>query len=278
MRKSLKISLITVLVFLALPEPAFAENKILINEFIVHPSSGNKEWVEFYNPDSIDISNYWIDDDNDFINDSGTSSKKILSTLIKTNPQHPYIELSSMLNNEGDHVVLFDNSGNILDQYEYTNDPGEDIAIGRTPNGTGTIQALAEGTKGNSNSGPAPTPTPTPSPTLIPTKEPTPTKIPTPTAIKTPTPSPTPKITKSPTKAATKSANLSSKSASILGTTSAAKRLSPTPSKSKKLLIKSSMQNNLVPIAIILGSILILSCGILVYWKIRRNNNANPQN
>ncbi|HSW48128.1 MAG TPA: lamin tail domain-containing protein, partial [Candidatus Saccharimonadales bacterium] len=161
MRTFLRIGLIFFFTLLFFPEiKAYAENKILINEFVAHPSTGNKEWVEFYNPDSADISTYWIDDDTDFANDSGNSAKKNLLTLIKTNPQHPYIELSSVLNNDGDHVVLFDSSGNILDQYEYTTDPGEDIAIGRAPDGSGQIQLLAEGTKGNNNSGPAPTATP----------------------------------------------------------------------------------------------------------------------
>lgn len=252
-------------------QKTFADNKVFINEFVAHPSTGNKEWVEFYNPDGISIANYWVDDDTDFLSDSGSSAKKSLSTLIKDNLQHPYIELSSVLNNDGDHVVLFDNNGNILDQYEYTTDPGEDTAIGRTPDGTGQFQVLAEGTRGNNNSGPAPTPTPTPSPTPIPTKEPTPTKSPTPTPTKSPTPSPTP--TKSPSKTPTKSISLNATPTSILGsaTKSADKKSSSGSSVKKKILIDSATQNNLYIFAIIGGSLLLLSCAIIVYFRLNKN-------
>lgn len=268
MRKSfLKISLAILLYLIITNKTVYAENKIVINEFIAHSSSGNKEWVEFYNPDGINLTSYWVDDDTDFANDSGSSTKKSLSTLVKDNPQYQYVELSSVLNNDGDHVVLFDNNGNVLDQYEYTADPGEDTAIGRTPDGIGQIQTLAEGTKGNGNSGPAPTPTPTPSPTPVPTKEPTPTKTPTLTPTKTPTPSPT--LSKSPSKIPAKSASLSAVPSSILGagTKSADKK----SLENKKTLVASATQNNLYLFAIIGGSLLLFSCAIIVYFKISKN-------
>lgn len=264
---------ILVLLFFPLMFPfqkAFAINNVFINEFVAHPSTGNKEWVEFYNPDGISISNYWIDDDTDFVSDSGSSTKKSLSTLINSNPLRPYIELSSMLNNDGDHVVLFDNLGNILDQYEYVSDPGEDTAIGRSPDGTGQIQILAEATKGNNNSGPVPTPTPTPSPAPTPTKEPapTPTKIPTatPTPTKSPTPSPTKSITKTPTPK--NSASASADPTSVLGISTKSADKKQTQAK------KTPTNQSIIPlIAIMAGSVLLLACAILVYLKIDKNND-----
>ncbi|MDO8503384.1 MAG: hypothetical protein Q7S60_01710 [bacterium] len=46
-----------------------------INEFLAHPTTGD-EWVEFYNPDNVDLSDYWLDDDLNFASDSGSSAKK----------------------------------------------------------------------------------------------------------------------------------------------------------------------------------------------------------
>jgi hypothetical protein len=249
----------------------YADNKVLINEFVAHPSSGNKEWVEFYNPDSISLANYWVDDDNDFVIDSGNSSKKSLSTLVKDNPTHPYIELSSVLNNEGDSVVLFDNLGNILDQYVYTSDPGEDISIGRTPDGTGQTQLLAEGTKGNSNSGPAPTPTPTPSPTDVPTKEPTPTKPLTPVPTKIPTILPTKSATISahPTLISSKSASLSAGPTAVLGQKS---KSTPAKKTTPKTLIESANDNKFT-FATIIGGLFIIACAIIVYFIRRKIRN-----
>lgn len=272
MRTFLRIGLLFFFTLLFFPEiKAYAENKILINEFVAHPSTGNKEWVEFYNPDSADISTYWIDDDTDFANDSGNSAKKNLLTLIKTNPQHPYIELSSVLNNDGDHVVLFDSNGNILDQYEYTTDPGEDIAIGRAPDGSGQIQLLAEGTKGNNNSGPAPTATPTPSPTSTPAPTPTPIKTPTstPTPIKSSLSPTLPFISKSPTGTATKSGSPSNSPSSILGVSS--KSAENKQNVSKKTLIAGESQNNFRFIALGIG-LASIACAIIIFLKNRAKN------
>lgn len=51
---------------------------IKINEVVVHPSSGGYEWVEFYNPDHLNINQYYIDDDTDFTNDIGSQKKTII--------------------------------------------------------------------------------------------------------------------------------------------------------------------------------------------------------
>lgn len=155
-----------------------------INEFMAHPSTGNNEWVEFYNPNNIDLTAYWLDDDTSFTDDAGSSNKKVLSTLNTTNGSYPYLEFSSFLNNSGDYVVLFSNDGTIVDQYQYTSDPGIDVSIGRNPDG-GTWTTLSSASKGSTNGGTSPSPSPSTSPS------PSPTPNPSSTISSTPTPSST---------------------------------------------------------------------------------------
>src|SRR5260370_31432913 len=75
------------------PNKTFA-SQLRINEFSPHPSSGNHEWVEFYNPDHLDLSNYWIDDDIEFSSDNGSSPKKKLTVILGASTDYPYIENS----------------------------------------------------------------------------------------------------------------------------------------------------------------------------------------
>lgn len=146
-----------------------------------NPTSPASEWVEFYNPDNLDISNYWIDDDTSFTDDSGSSTKKSLSSVVNNNQTYPYIDLSSILNNSGDYVVLFGSDETIIDQHQYTSDPGKDKTIGKSPDG-GSFITLETSTKGSSNgssAAPTPSPTPTPTPSSTATPTPTPTSAPT---------------------------------------------------------------------------------------------------
>ena len=149
-----------------------AAGDVVINEFVAHPSTGNKEWVEFANPNSLDLTSYYLDDDTDFENDTGSSAKKSLSTLETSNPNYPYLEFASFLNNTGDYVVLFSPDGTLLDQYQYTNDPGTDAVIGRSPDGVGDFVTLAVPTKGSANAEPLPSPSPTPTPDPSPSPSP----------------------------------------------------------------------------------------------------------
>lgn len=175
-----------VLLFFFTTHSAQAVDIVRINEFSVHPTD-NAEWVEFYNPDRLDLTAYFIDDDTDFINDTGNGGKKPLSAILKQNTtQYPYIELSSLFNNSGDSIVLFASSGAILDQYTYSEDPGEEVILGRSPDGTGVFDIMQTGTKGQQNSNYLPTPTPTP------TITPSPTRTPTPSPTEKPTVTPTP--------------------------------------------------------------------------------------
>jgi hypothetical protein len=124
---------------------------VKINEYMVQPSSGNSEWVEFYNPDLIDLTSFYLDDDTDFESDTGSSSIILLTNINTQNMYLPYIEVNSMLNNAEDHVVLFDNNGLIIDQHNYTDSPGENKTIGRLIDGGTQWNVCIYASKGVSN-------------------------------------------------------------------------------------------------------------------------------
>lgn len=188
------ISLSIFILSIVNPKSIFAQS--VINEFVI---DGDTEWVEFYNAsESAEyLKSYYIDDDDNFTSDAGSSGKKILTNLNIVNINFPYIELSSSIFNNAppDSVVLFDNLGNIVDSYSYVTNPGKEMSIGRNPDRTGDFFALISTTKGLSNALPIPNPTLTPEPTQSPTKQPTsePTTVPTKSPSPKPTASPSPK-------------------------------------------------------------------------------------
>lgn len=126
--------------------------QVVINEFMPNVQTTPDEWVEFYNPNNINISTFWIDDDDSFTVDSGNELKRSLSSINLDNPDYSYIEIPiSFFNNDGDSVVLFSNDGSIIDQYTYFSNPGQDKSIGRNIDGTGTWKPCNAPSKGNSN-------------------------------------------------------------------------------------------------------------------------------
>lgn len=272
MKKHLPLLTIFICCFVLMPKSVFAATAPTINEFIAHPSN-SVEWVEFYNPDHIDLSTYYIDDDTDFTSDVGSSAKKSLQNINTTNPTYPYIELSSMLNNDGDHVVLFDSSGNVVDQYSYTSDPGVDISIGRFPDGIGTFQLLLSATKGNANSSglPTATPTPTDAPTPTPTPK-VPTATPTPRPTVTPTPKPTIKIASlTPTTDPQEATNDQSVLAAEITPTNI-----PSPTPTTAVLGATAKPNIIAIIFYSFGGILFTICGILLFrqYKLSKSHES----
>lgn len=145
--------------YLFLAVPSVFAGQLVINEFLANSTAPGKEWVEFYNPEHVDLSAYWLDDDISFATDSGNSSKKSLSGLNLSNPDFPYLEFSSFLNNDGDYVILFSNDGVIIDQYQYQSNPGKNVSLGRSPDG-GQWAILSATTLGSPNSSPVPSPAP----------------------------------------------------------------------------------------------------------------------
>ncbi|KKR55942.1 MAG: hypothetical protein UT93_C0010G0015 [Candidatus Woesebacteria bacterium GW2011_GWF1_40_24] len=145
--------------------PQKVKAQVVINEFV---ANGTPEWVEFYNssPSADYIKNYYLDDDQNFLDDTGSGTKKLLTSLNTLNPTFPYFETTSFFNNSGDWIILFDQNGMMLDQFQYTSDPGRDFPIGRFPDSTGSFLMLSYSTKADGNSSP-PTPVPTPTPTPV---------------------------------------------------------------------------------------------------------------
>ena len=244
----------------------------MINEFLPNPSSGNSEWVEFYNsgPLSIDLSDYYFDDDTSFLSDSGSSPKVALSGLLPSLTTC-YLNLSTVLNNNGDIPTLFKTDGSIVDTYQYTQTT-VDKSYSRIPDG-GDWQTIQTPTKSSTLCAdlaptptstpipptvtPTPQPTSTPEPTVAPTLTPAPTQIP---VTHTPTPNPTPTAT--PTSETIEN-NVPGESAT------AAEKPTPSPASSKPANAQTKEPISLLPfVFIVSGTVLI--AGSAVPFVIRK--------
>lgn len=261
--------------------PVFAV-EVLINEFLPNPSSESSEWVEFYNTSSttIDLSNYYFDDDTNFDSDSGSSPKAALSGLLSS-LQTCFWELSTYLNNNGDSPTIFKiGSSTSVDTYTYSSSSAG-LSYARVPDGGNWIVSQQPTQSSTKCIDLAPSPTPTPSPT----SSPTPTSAPAPTATKTPTPTSTPN---SPTLTPVKSSpnikpSVTIFPTSVLGesTRSAESRLVETSKlalgknlDNEKQVSPASAGTSFPLIFIILGVVFISACVILSTWQFRRNKNS----
>ena len=263
-------ALVAFLLFLfcfSFAKPSFAAD-ILINEFVPNPGTGNSEWVEFYNTtnSTIDLSDYFFDDDTSFDSDSGSSSKIALSGLLSP-LQTCFWEMSSFLNNNGDSPALFKmGNGTPLDIYTYSSSSAE-LSYARIPDGGSWNFNQTPSKSSNKCIDSAPTPIPTPISTPTPTLSPqnTPTSNPTPTKSPTPTPKPS-------TPAPSVSFNNKSSEEAVLGDSSESAAMSSssspsgTQSSKSKEIVLSSRENNIAKILISLGVVFILACGILFSW------------
>lgn len=182
---------------LLIPARVFA-TAVLINELLANPAgSDTDEWIELYSQDKdFSSADYWIDDDNVLVvndavqtggDDPGSDPVHLALDFHENN--FFVISLSSYLNNTGDHPTLFlyqNGIATVIDDYQYATDPGDDITLGRWPDGGAWVPILSTATKGFPNSSP-PTPTPIP-PTATPTPVPTSTIAPTDVPTSSPTP------------------------------------------------------------------------------------------
>lgn len=91
-----------------------------INEILPSPDKGEDEWIELYNDSAtkIDLRNWTVDDD-----DQGGSRPYKFATSTWIAPHGYYVlshgESKLSLNNDGDKVVLTDDSGNVVDEVVY---------------------------------------------------------------------------------------------------------------------------------------------------------------
>lgn len=158
-------ALILSLILLITPHPVLASS-VVINEILVHPSSGS-DWVELYNPtdSTIDLTGWSLSD--------STSQIKSLSGSLQSNSFISF-DVSNRLNNGGDSIYLKNQSGLLIDSYSYSVDPGADVSIGRSPDGSswGILTAVTKGTANSSALQPTSTSTPN-QPITTPTDIPT---------------------------------------------------------------------------------------------------------
>lgn len=142
---------------------SYADGGIVINEIMVHPQAGN-DWVELFNTGSSPINLSGMT-----LKDTGASPMKMLSGMIESGGFVTF-DVSNRLNNGGDTLQLVDASGTVIDSFTYSTDPGLNISLARSPNGTGGFISTDQPTKNSFNgqvsasSTPAPTNIPTPTP------------------------------------------------------------------------------------------------------------------
>ncbi|MBI4089618.1 MAG: lamin tail domain-containing protein [Candidatus Levybacteria bacterium] len=251
-------------------------SELVINEFLPNPPSGSPEWVEFYNTSSasIDLSDYYFDDDVSFDSDTGSSAKIALSGILPAS-QTCYWDLSSYLNNNGDSPTLFKVENNIsttVDIYSYSSSSAE-LTYARIPDG-GSWNTSQQPTKASAKClDLAPTSTPTPTSTPVPTNTPTPTSAPTSTPTNTPiptkTPTPTLKPSPTPTRIAVPTRQViptlvlgeSTKNEFINLPTDVAKNL-----ENNLIATENKKPNsNLQKIFIVIGGVLLMACAILSF-------------
>ena len=260
------------LFLLVFPHTASADNTIVINEVMVDPVSGN-EWVEFYIPENTSIEQYWIDDDIEFDSDGGSKIKQITDADVNDTGYYVY-ETSGVFNNSGDTVVLFDSEGAIVDQFVYEENPGKGVTFGRSPDRTGSFALLDSATKGYENSTPKPTSTPIPTPTEKPSSTPKPSKTPVPTKESKSTKE---KVLDDVKEVLSKTTSLASKAATKRVASNGAyptailRERKPTPTPEEKQILVAGESDTTIPhLAFLIGGVLTMACGILVYHKKRK--------
>lgn len=255
-----------VFIFLLLPLPAYAEGGLVLNEIYPHPTAGNKEWVEIYNPSSQSISTQdWLITEK---TGAGNTTPHSLPNIELPSHQNCYHQFSSpVLNNTEDTVSLVDNNSTIIDSYSYPS----------------TIQGksysrIPDGGSWHDNQEPTlavdclifniPTPSPTQTPTPSPTKTPTPTKI----TIANPT-----KTASTPTQAKTTNNPTTSQTA-ILGAQTATSEASGETShikltfndqdkKPDKPLIKGDSYSKYIAYGLIGIGVLVVGAPLILFLK-----------
>lgn len=162
MKKGLKKSLIyLIMTMLVLPTwlvtgmmnvehaKAASHDKIVINEFVPNPSTGNNEWIELFNEEVTPVNlDGWYIKDNTLAKVCNFGDTDII-------PAGGYwkCELTDKLNNSGDVIQLFDNSGSgiAIDSQAYDKDPGIDLSIGRVSDGAPNWIVFDKPSEGSQN-------------------------------------------------------------------------------------------------------------------------------
>lgn len=175
---------ILLLLFVLIIQSVYADNSILINEFVIDPQP---QQVEILNTgtESADISGWYLDDS------AGTTfATTPQNTILYPNSCYIYSGDLNLNKTIGDSIRLFNNtapptstSAQLIDSYTYSSSPGTNIGFSRIPDGQNTWIDTNPTIGYFNNTGLSciisPTYTPTPTSTLTPTPTNIPTPIPT---------------------------------------------------------------------------------------------------
>ncbi len=103
----------------SVPVPTAGESydNVYINEAMVNPDSGEKEWVELYNDNDFPVSlvDWHVDDE-----ENGGSSPRKFSLDIPAKDFRGLVFDSNIFNNDNDQVRLLDFDKNLKDDFEYS--------------------------------------------------------------------------------------------------------------------------------------------------------------
>lgn len=229
--------LFAVVILFIFYSPVYSDSNVVINEFLIDPQEGQKEWVELYFPQgSFDISAYTLKDK--------VGTTKSLTTL-QICGNYAVYELTSTsgegwLNNSGEEsLFLYDGTSSQVHSLENFTNPGEGKTLGLIPDGGTDLATAEQPTKCAQNSqavqnSPSPNPPSSPSPASSSTIN-----SPSPSPKNSPTPSPkSPLPKKSPSNIlGEKEERIASSEASPSPTPTP----SPSPSPSAKTLSKTKI-------------------------------------
>ncbi|MBI4096991.1 MAG: lamin tail domain-containing protein [Candidatus Levybacteria bacterium] len=301
---------LSALFLLSLVKPSFVfAGDVVINEFF---SNGSSDWVEIFNKSNnpVDLSLYRLRDgsatnkvDLSGVIDIGDNGFLTFPWGDNLNNAGDVIKLILVSDESIVDQVGYGNAGSDVAA------PSINQSAGRQTDGDGSWILFSSVSKGTSNasSQPAPPPTTVPTATLTPTKTPTPTNSPTPSKTPTPTKVPTPTKIPTPTRAqtATKIPTVTKINDAVTltkNTTSALSKASttnptqedrkvptavlgervsaqmptedPTPTGKQETRILGISKNTVSMVFVTLGSLFLLACAILVFFKVDKSKNG----
>jgi competence protein ComEC len=131
-------------------EPVVIDGGIVINEFMAAPSSGQTEWVEFYNTtdQAIDLTGYVLDD---LLNAGMVPMTLPEGIIIEAKGFYVYDVSGNVFNNGGDDVRLTNAEGELIDVFTYTSTGSNLVWYRTTDGGDWASQPRQEATMGISN-------------------------------------------------------------------------------------------------------------------------------
>ena len=97
-------------------------NKLIVTEAYPSPETGDEEWIEVFNSDTvtINLSNYVLEEKSS----TGITNRRIPLFNYTLEPNHFYTiyedYLNISLNNSGDKIYLFDINGNQINEFSYS--------------------------------------------------------------------------------------------------------------------------------------------------------------